>query len=88
LTRFATAKDDNEKKTLGWSVVTDADGVMRITLRDFRPHVDSLKKLGLKEMAEKLAQDYLDKYVTGLNEYAGQLARITSKSRETKGGNN
>ena len=33
LTRFMTAKDDNEKKELAWGVLTDADGVMHVTIR-------------------------------------------------------
>jgi hypothetical protein len=84
LTRFATAKDDNEKKDLVWGVVTDADGVMRITLRDFRSHVGPLRRMGRKVLAEKMAQDYLDKYAIGLNEYVDQVLQITSKSRETR----
>ena len=39
LTRFNTAKDDNEKKVLAWGIMTDAKGVMHISLRDARPHV-------------------------------------------------
>lgn len=84
LTRFATAKDDNEKKDLGWGVVTDADGNMRITLRDFRAHVSQLKALDQKELAVQLAQDYLNKYAEGLNDYVQQVHHITSTSRETK----
>ena len=83
LTRFATAKDDNEKKDLVWAVVTDADGIMRITLRDFRTHVFQLKELDQKALAVRLAQDYLDKYTAGLNQYVNQVHRITRTSRET-----
>ncbi len=83
ITRFATAKDDNEKKDLVWGVVTDADGVMQITLRDFRAHVYQLKGLDQKELAICLAQDYLDKYATGLNRYVSQVHHITRTSRET-----
>jgi hypothetical protein len=84
LTRFATAKDDNEKKNLVWGVMTDADGVVRMTLRDFRSHVGLLKALDQEALAGRLAQDYLDKYVVGLNVYVGQVQRITNTSRETK----
>jgi hypothetical protein len=84
LTRFATAKDDNEKKDLVWGVMTDADGVVRMTLRDFRSHVGLLKSLDQEALAGRLAQDYLDKYAAGLNEYVGQVQRITNTSRETK----
>ncbi len=84
LTRFITAKDDNDKKTLAWGVITDAQGVMRITLRDFRPHVAMLEAAGQKDLAQRLAQDYLAAYVSGLNRYVLDLRRITVSRRETK----
>jgi hypothetical protein len=84
LTRFITAKDDNEKKTLAWGVVTDADGVMRISLRDFRPHVGLLIAAGERELATRLAQDYLNAYAWGFNLYIRELQRITRASRETR----
>lgn len=84
LTRFATAKDDNEKKDLVWGVVTDADSIMHITLRDFRPHVSPLKDLGRQDLAARLTQDYLNKYAQGLNIYVQQVHRITNTSPETK----
>ncbi len=83
LTRFITAKDDNDKKTLAWGVITDADGVMRITLRDFRPHVGMLEARGRKDLATRITQDYLDTYVHGLNNFVRDLRRITRTSRET-----
>ncbi len=83
LTRFASAKDDNDKKTLVWGVLTDAQGVMRISLRDFRPHVGQLIACGHKDLAARLAQDYLDAYAHGLNRYVQELRRITQASRET-----
>lgn len=84
LTRFITAKDDNEQKTLAWGVITDAKGIMRITLRDFRPHVRLLEACGHKELAVRLAQDYLDTYAGGLNRFIRDLLRITQASRETR----
>lgn len=84
LTRFITAKDDNEKKTLAWGVITDAQGVLRLTLRDFRPHVDGLVAAGRKDLAARLAQDYLDAYANGLNNFVRDLRRITLASRETR----
>jgi hypothetical protein len=83
LTRFITAKDDNEKKSLVWGVVTDAQGVMFISLRDFRPHVGSLLACGRRGLAIRIAQDYLDAYAHGLNEFVRDLQRITRASRET-----
>jgi len=84
LTRFITAKDDNDKKTLAWGVITDAQGVMRVTLRDFRPHVALLEGVGQKDLAQRLAQDYLAAYVRGLNQYVQDLRRMTVSSRETR----
>lgn len=84
LTRFITAKDDNEKKTLAWGIITDASGVMHISLRDFRPHVAALQSCGQKELADWITQDYLDAYASGLNRFVVDLQRITMSSRETR----
>lgn len=84
LTRFITAKDDNDKKTLAWGIITDAKGAMRITLRDFRPHVALLITAGHKDLAVRLTQDYLDAYAGGLNRFMADLRRITETSRETR----
>lgn len=83
LTRFITAKDDNEKKTLAWGVITDAGGVMRISLRDFRQHVCLLEAAGHRDLAVRMCQDYLDAYVHGLNRYVADVRRIIVSSRET-----
>ncbi|HSD83794.1 MAG TPA: hypothetical protein VLG46_08050, partial [Anaerolineae bacterium] len=80
LTRFATAKDDNDKKMLAWGVLTDAQGVMHVTLRDFRPHVGQLIAVGLADTARRLAQDYVDAYARGLNRYIRGLQHITLAS--------
>lgn len=83
LTRFMTAKDDNAQKQLAWSVITDANSVMRIHLRDFRPHVAGLLAIGRKDLASLITQDYLDSYTTGLNQYIRELTRITIASRDS-----
>ncbi|MFO7541165.1 MAG: hypothetical protein R6X32_24245 [Chloroflexota bacterium] len=80
LTRFITSKDDNEKKTMAWGILTDAKGVMVVTLRDFRPHVAALATLGYQPLAERIAQDYLDSYVYGLTSHIHDLGRITRAS--------
>jgi len=84
LTRFITAKDDNEQKSLAWGVITDAKGVVRITLRDFRPYVALLLTCGQPELAKRLAQDYVDAYADGLNDFVADLRRITGTSRDTQ----
>ena len=83
LTRFSTAKDDNNQKQLAWGVMTDAKGVMRIHLRDFRPQVAMLLSIGRKDLANLIAQDYLDAYAEGFNAYIRDLSIITLASRET-----
>jgi hypothetical protein len=83
LIRFISAKDDNDKKTLVWGVITDADKVMRITLRDFRPHASLLIAAGRPDLATRLTQHYLDIYATGLNRFISDLSRITEASLET-----
>ena len=84
LTRFITAKDDNDKKTLAWGVITDAQNRMRVTLRDFRPHVAQLDSVGKGELARRLAQDYLTTYVHGLNQYVLDLRHMTISRRTTR----
>lgn len=84
LTRFITAKDDNDQKTLAWGAMTDSQGVLRLTLRDFRPHVGLLAAAGHKELAVQVAQDYLQAYAAGLNSFVRDLHRITQTSRETR----
>ncbi len=81
LSRFIAAKDDNEKKTLAWGILTDDQNVMHISLRDFRPHVTALIRVGQAELARQLTQDYLDAYVRGLNTYVQELTKITLASR-------
>lgn len=83
LKRFATAKDDNEQKQLVWGVISDADGVMRVSLRDFRPHVAALNDIGRADLANAITQDYLDSYVAGFNTFIGELQRVTALRRAT-----
>jgi hypothetical protein len=83
LTRFMTAKDDNEQKHLAWGFITDAKPTLRIHLRDFRPHVKLLMDMDRKDLANLITQDYLNAYVTGLNRFVRELSRITTASRES-----
>jgi hypothetical protein len=84
LSRFISAKDDNEQKQLTWGVMTDASGVMHMSLRDFRPHVEALRVIGHQDLANLIAQDYLDAYAEGINKFIKDLWRITQASRETR----
>ena len=76
LSRFTSAKDDNPNKDLVWGILTDDDDMMHLTLRDFRPHVAALHKLNKIELAEMMAKDYLDAFVTGFNQFATRLLEI------------
>jgi hypothetical protein len=78
LTRFTSAKDDNTKKTLIWGVLTTAEGVLRVTLRDFRPHVSWLERAGRLDLAMWMTQDYLEAYTGGFNGFVSDLRRITA----------
>ncbi len=51
---------------------------MRITLRDFRPHVAALKDIGHQALAGRMAQHYLDSYAEGLNKYIRELYQIAA----------
>jgi hypothetical protein len=84
LRRFITAKDDNEQKTLAWGVLTDDQDTIHLSLRDFRPHVTVLQSLNLLHVAQFIAQDYLDAYADGLNQYVEELRQIVLASRETQ----
>jgi hypothetical protein len=77
-----TAKDDNQQKTLTWSIQTDDKNVAHVTLRDFRPHVKILIDARLEPIAQLVVQDYLDAYVNGLNHYVVELGEITVASAE------
>ncbi|GAB4512910.1 MAG: hypothetical protein OHK0046_13090 [Anaerolineae bacterium] len=86
LRRFITAKDDNQQKTLAWGVLTDDDGVVHISLRDFRPHITDLFAAGHGELAELIVKDYLDAFVFGFNKYVSELKEITIAGSARKRG--
>ena len=82
LRRFITAKDDNDKKTLAWAIMTDAAGVMHVSLRDFRPHVAELLRVDREPLAQLIAQDYVDSYARGLNQFAREALQIVRVRRD------
>lgn len=84
LRRFMTAKDDNQLKTLSWGVQTDDHNIAHVSLRDFRPHVKILQDARLGHIAQLITQDYLDAYVSGLNQYIAELSRITVANEQTR----
>jgi len=76
LHRFISAKDDGSTKELVWGVLSDDEERMRISLRDFRPFVSMLLALGESQLADMLAQDYLDSYVDGFNRFIADLSTL------------
>ena len=85
LTRFMTAKDDNEKKELAWAVITDDEEMMHVTLRDFRPHVGLLTAVGRHDLAIRIIADQLDSFAAGLNQFVRDLHRIATTSYDKRG---
>ena len=82
LSRFITAKDDNEKKTLAWGFMTNAEGALHVSLRDFRPHVALLIQADQRDVAEQITNEYLVEYVRGFNRYISELTRITQGAHQ------
>lgn len=76
LSRFISAKDDNENKTLVWGFLTDDRDVLHLSLRDFRPHVAALQQLGKIDLAEMMLKHYLDSFVQGFNQFVARLLEI------------
>ena len=73
LKRIISAKDDGNTKELVWCILTDDEGQMHITLRDYRPFIAPLIAAGEVETADLLAQDYLNSYVHGFNNFVTTL---------------
>lgn len=53
---------------------------MVITLRDFRPYVAQLLQIQQEKLAQRIAQEYLDSYVDGFNQYIEDLSLIVRTS--------
>lgn len=85
LTRFLSAKDDGQTKELIWGILTDDQGQMHISLRDFRPFVSHLVALGETELAGLLVRDYLESYVKGLNRFVAELSTLITSKEPTRG---
>lgn len=78
LSRFVSAKDDNDKKVLVWGVLTDNNSVMHITLRDFRPAVIALALGGFHDLAQQITQDFANAYVKGLAKFVDEIRAIVT----------
>ncbi len=75
LSRFMTAKDDGNTKALAWGVMTDNEGRLIVTMRDFRPHVRPLVHAGRADLASRMAHDYVVGYTADL---IGLVARLSA----------
>lgn len=76
LVRFTSAKDAGISKLMVWGIMCDSKGRLKLSLRDFRPHVAPLLNLGYESLAELIAGDDLQAYAAGLNDFAEGLTRI------------
>lgn len=73
ITRFSSAKDDNQKKVLVWGVMTDDHDMLYITLRDFRPPILDLVRAGHPDVAQHITYDFLEQYVANLHRFIEQI---------------
>lgn len=76
LSRFTSARDDGATKLLVWGIMSNAQGQLLISLRDFRPHVIPLLHQGRSDLAHALAQDYLDSYAQSVNQLVRNIQRV------------
>lgn len=81
LSRFTSAKDDNDKKVLVWGIMTDNNGQLCVSLRDFRPPVLALVRAGYREQAQQITQDFVEGYATGLERFAREIMAILKVSK-------
>ena len=78
ISRFMSARDDGETKLLIWGIMADAEGHMMISLRDFRPHVGPLLRLGRRPLADTIAADFLAAYVDSTHGLVKNVQRVLS----------
>lgn len=78
ITRFFSSRDDGDTKLLIWGIMSDAQGHVLVTLRDFRPHVPLLVRAGHPDLARLLTRDYLDGYGAETNALVRHIQRIFS----------
>ncbi|MCB0191448.1 MAG: hypothetical protein KDJ65_05845 [Anaerolineae bacterium] len=76
ISRFISAKDDNYNKAMVWGVLTDDMDVLHLSLRDFRPHVAALDKIGRRDLAQLMVEDYVDAFASGFNQFMKNLLDI------------
>jgi hypothetical protein len=84
ISRFISAKDDGRAKVLVWGFLSDAEGQLTVTLRDFRPHVAALVAIGQEPLARRIAQDYLNGYAFLVNQLVSDLDDIATYKQGEK----
>ncbi len=70
LTHFVYAKEDGFTRNLIWSALIAEPQTLTLTLRDFRPPVLQLLSADFANEAALVAQDTLESYANGLNQFA------------------
>lgn len=80
--RFMSATDDNDAKTLVWGILTDDTDRLYISMRDFRPEVLALFEIDQANLAQMIAQDFLNGYVSNLNAFTYKLNEIAAATIE------
>ncbi len=78
VTRFISAKDDNENKTLVWGIITDDTETLHISLRDFRPYVAALTELNRLDLAQMIVTDAVESFTAGFNQFVARLLDIVN----------
>ncbi len=73
LSRFISAKDDGKAKRLVWGILTDDNGSMQVTLRDFRAHVEPLVEANYIDAADLVAYDYVRAYADTVNRLVTEI---------------
>ena len=76
LVRFMSAKDDGKSKVMVWGIMCDRRGDLKITLRDFRPCVQTALAAQKPDLAAAITHDYLEAYARGLNQFSEDLIQV------------
>ncbi|MDM8521282.1 hypothetical protein QUF64_14650 [Anaerolineales bacterium HSG6] len=76
ITRFISAKDDNENKTLVWGVVSDNNDNLCLSLRDFRPYIAAFAKIDRLDIAQLVVDHLVESFAVGFNTFINSLLDI------------
>jgi hypothetical protein len=76
LSRFTSAKDDNDRKELVWGIMTDNEGYLCLSLRDFRPAVLALAQAGHESLAQQITQDFAEAFLYDLLTFVEDMRAV------------